>query len=85
MSKRLQVVFEEEELRELQEAAREEGVTLSAWVRRTLRVARAGKPSGSIETQLGAVRAAAQHRHPTADIDQMLAEVERGYAAPAKE
>jgi hypothetical protein len=31
------------------------------------------------ERKLAVVRAAARHRFPTADVDQMLAEIEHGY------
>jgi len=85
MSKRLQVLLDESELQQLQKTAREEGVPLSEWVRRALREARAREPEGDIESKLRAVRAAASHEFPTADIDQMLAEVERGYTAPDPE
>lgn len=40
MSKRLQVVLSEAELDEIRDAARRNRVTVSAWVRRTLRAAR---------------------------------------------
>ena len=40
MSKRLQVVLSEAELEEIRDAARRNRVTVSAWVRRTLREAR---------------------------------------------
>jgi hypothetical protein len=85
MSKRLQVLLDESELRQLQKTAREEGVPLSKWVRRTLREARARGSGGDTESKLRAVREAARHEFPTADIDQMLAEVEMGYTAPAPE
>ena len=79
MSKRLQVLLDEAELRDLREAARREGVPVSVWVRRALREARRREPRGDIESKLRAVREAARHEGPTADIDQMLAETERGY------
>ena len=41
MSKRLQVVFDEAEYAAVQKAAERAGLTVSAWVRRTLRDARA--------------------------------------------
>lgn len=85
MSKRLQVLLEESELRELQETARREGMPLSEWVRRTLRDAQASEPEGDIERKLQVVRAATKHNLPTADIDQMLVEIERGYSAPGLE
>ncbi|MYI65247.1 MAG: antitoxin [Gemmatimonadetes bacterium] len=40
MSKRLQVVLSEAELDEIRDAAKRNRVTVSAWVRRTLRAAR---------------------------------------------
>jgi hypothetical protein len=85
MSKRLQVLFDEAELRDLRETARREKVPLSEWVRRALRDARRGEPAGDIDSKLRAVRAAARHEFPTADIDEMLAEIERGYATTVPE
>jgi hypothetical protein len=85
MSKRLQVLLEESELRELQETARREGMPLSEWVRRALRDAQASEPEGDIERKLRVVRAATKYNLPTADIDQMLVEIERGYSAPGPE
>lgn len=85
MSKRLQVLFEETEFEELREAARRDGVPVSEWVREALRDSRRRKPRGSLETKIAAVRAAAQHEFPTAEIDDMLAEIEREYASPPSE
>jgi hypothetical protein len=81
MSKRLQVLFNESELRRLHDAARAEGVTLSEWVRQTLRRALRGRPGAGADRKLEAVRAASRHRFPTADIDVMLAEIEQGYGS----
>ena len=81
MSKRLQVVLDEAELRELRRAARRNGVTLSRWVRDALRAARETLPSGDRGRKLEVLRAAARHRYPTADMGQMLAEIERGYGS----
>ncbi len=75
MSKRLQVIFDDAELADVREAARRQGLPVSEWVRRSLRDARRNDPGGSLETKLRAVRAAMGHDFPTADIDQMLAEV----------
>jgi len=36
---------------------------------------------GDMSRKLAVMRAAASHRFPTADIDQMLDEIERGYSA----
>lgn len=85
MSKRLQVLLEDEEMRELHDAAGREGLTLSAWVRRTLHEARRRQPHGDLANKLAAVRTAASHDFPTADIDQMLAEIDSGYGQPLPE
>ncbi len=79
MSKRLQVLLEETELREIQRVARAQKMTVAEWVRQTLRVARNCEPSGDIKKKLEVVRAATRHSYPTGDIDQMIAEIERGY------
>ena len=79
MSIRLQVVMSEDELDAVRAAARERGMTVSEWVRETIRDARRKVSSGDAERKLAAIRAADRHGYPTADIDQMLAEIERGY------
>ncbi|MGH3452546.1 MAG: plasmid mobilization protein [Haloechinothrix sp.] len=81
MSKRLQVILRDEEFERLREVAREQGLTVSEWVRQVLRRARTEGPAIDRARKLAAVRAAAQHDFPTADVDEMLAEIERGYAA----
>jgi len=85
MSKRLQVLLDEAELSDLQAVASRQGVPLSEWVRRALREARRREPQGDIDSKLRVVRAAVRHQGPTADIDQMLAEIERGYGAQSSE
>lgn len=79
MSKRLQVVMSEEEYREIREAAERRRLTVSEWVRRTLRRARSEEPSSAVGSKLEAVRAAVRHDYPTADMPQMLREIEAGY------
>lgn len=54
-------------------------LALGEWVRRVLREARSQRPAQETEAKLKAVRKAAQYAFPTADIKQMLAEIERGY------
>ena len=78
----MQVLFEEDELEEMRRCAEQNKLTLSEWVRQILRDAVRRTPSVHREHKLGAVRAAAQHGFPTADIEQMLEEIERGYSAP---
>jgi hypothetical protein len=79
MSKRLQVLLEDAELREIQGIARRRRMTVAEWVRQSLRAARTQEPSKSAERKLAAIREAVRHEGPTADVDQMLAEIERGY------
>lgn len=79
MSKRLQVLLEEPEFREVQRAARAQRMTVAEWVRQALRAARRREPAIDAKKKLEAIRAAARHSFPTADIDQMLAEIESGY------
>jgi hypothetical protein len=81
MSKRLQVLLPDEELLEIQRFAGREHVTTGEWVRRTLREARMRQPGIDPAVRIKAVRRAAQHSFPTADINQMLHEIERGYDA----
>ncbi len=79
MSKRLQVLIPDAEMEELQLLARREHLALGEWVRRTLREARLQRPVQEPQAKLRAVRKAAEHRFPTGDIAQMLAEIEQGY------
>jgi hypothetical protein len=79
MSKRLQVLLEEVELAEIRKAARRQRMTTAEWVRQALRAARRAAPGSDAKKKLAVVRAAVAHSFPTADIDQMLAEIERGH------
>jgi len=79
MSKRLQVLLDEEEFDELRETARRQGVPVSEWVRAALRSHGQGVAEGSVDSKVQAVRAAVRHEFPTADVDQLLTEIERGY------
>jgi len=79
MSKRLQVLLPDQELQDIQRLAKRERLTVGEWVRRALRDARASRPVSEPESKLKAVRRAAKYSFPTADIAQMLSEIERGY------
>jgi hypothetical protein len=81
MTKRLQVLFEDDELLEIQQLARRHRMTTADWVRRSLRAARDAEGGADVGQKLAAVRAAAGHAFPTADIEAMLGEIERGYAS----
>ncbi|MDP3775522.1 MAG: hypothetical protein Q8Q85_14780 [Gemmatimonadales bacterium] len=79
MSKRLQVLLDEKEFKELRQTARRQRMTVAEWVRQALRSARRQEPERDADRKLAAVRAAARHDLPTADIDTMLAQIESGY------
>ena len=84
MSKRLQVLLDEEELAQIQELARRQHQTMVAWVRDALRVARDTANRPDTRRKLQAIERASLHQHPTADIDQLLDEIERGYLGPRR-
>jgi len=79
MSKRLQVLLEEGEFRELQRIAKLRRMTLAEWVRQALREARSREPRTDSRKKLDVIRAAALHEFPTGDIAQILGEIESGY------
>ena len=79
MSKRLQVVLSDREMKEIQAVADQEHMTVSEWVRHALRAARKSRSAKDAATKIAAIRAASRHRFPTGDIEQMLDEIEKGY------
>jgi len=79
MSKRLQVLLPDQEMSDIRRLAKRERLTVGEWVRRTLREARMNRPVIEPEAKLKSVRRAVTYSFPTADIDQMLSEIERGY------
>ena len=81
MAKRLQVLLDEEEYIDIQGAARRQRMTLAEWVRQALRQARADHP-GTVEAKLRAIADASRYEFPTADIDDMLKEIEAGQCVP---
>ncbi len=81
MSKRLQVLLDEEEYLEIQGVARRQRVTVAEWVRQALRKVRDDQP-GAVETKLRAIADASMHQFPTADVEDMLREIEDGRRLP---
>jgi len=79
MAKRLQVILQDPEYRDIQRAARSRQMSIAEWVRQALARARRQEPLGDVEKKLAAIRAAAKYESPTADIETMLAEIEQGY------
>ncbi len=79
MSKRLQVILKDVEMRDIQRFARRHQMTVAEWVRQALRAARKHEPETDSRKKLEVVRAAKMHSFPTGEIDQILAEIEHGY------
>ncbi|MDE2861816.1 MAG: antitoxin [Chloroflexota bacterium] len=77
MTKRLQVLLDEEEITEIQDVAREQRLTVAEWVRQSLRAARHERP-GATDVKLRAIAEAYRHSFPTGDIDSLLDEIEAG-------
>jgi len=79
MTKRLQVLLDDTELRTIQRLARRDKLTTAEWVRRRLREG-AASSRGDTASKLAAIHTAyRQNIGPSPDIDQMLAEIEQGY------
>jgi hypothetical protein len=80
VTKRLQVLLDDTELRTIQRLARREKLTTAEWVRRRLREG-ADSSRSDTASKLAAIHAAYRHTPavPEVDIDQMLDEIERGY------
>ncbi|HXY00377.1 MAG TPA: hypothetical protein VEI54_05615 [Candidatus Limnocylindrales bacterium] len=81
MAKRLQVILQDPEYREIQRMARSRRMSLAEWVRQALDVARRREPIGDIQKKLEVIRVAAKYDFPVGDIEEMLAEIERGYTS----
>jgi hypothetical protein len=85
MSKRLQVILDDDEMKKIAALARARKMTVSGWVRKALREAWSRYPQVAGDRKIQVVRAAIRHEFPTADMDQMLAEIESGYqSGPSK-
>ena len=81
MTKRLQVLLDDAELRTIQRLARRDKVTTAEWVRRRLREGAEASSRPDTASRLAAIHAAYRREAgvPSPDIDQMLAEIESGY------
>ena len=84
MSKRLQVLLDEMELKEIGRIARSQHLTIAQWVRQALRAARRTEPSGDASRKLAAARDAARHSFPAPGIEKMLEEIEQGYLGDSR-
>ena len=77
MTKRMQVLFDDEEYRGIQRVARECHMTVAEWVRQSLREARMTRQSVA-QAKLRTVDEATRHSFPVGDIETMLREIEAG-------
>ncbi len=80
MRRRLQVLLDEEEYLAIQDAARMQRVTISAWVRQALCKAMDDQ-RGTVDAKLRAIANTSRHQFPTADIEVMLREISDGASA----
>lgn len=65
-----------EELKSYRKTARRDGLRLSEWVRLRLRQAQRDAPVRKAEEKLRAIAVATSYSFPTADIDQLLDEID---------
>jgi hypothetical protein len=79
MTQRLQVLLEDEEFDELRAAAKAHRMTVADWVRQALRQARGAGSPYETGRKLALIREAARHAYPTAEMDDLLRVIERGY------
>ena len=56
MSKRLQVLLDDTELRDIRRIAKSKRMTVAEWVRQVLRAARRGEPTGDPAKKLAAIQ-----------------------------
>lgn len=85
MTKRLQVLLDDEELADIQRHARQRHQTTAAWVREALREVRERAQDENAARILRVIEETSKYSHPVGDIEQMLAEIERGYQEPLPE
>ena len=78
MTKRLQVLLDDDELATIQRVAKSRHTTTAEWVRGALRAAVEVQTRPGSAVKLAALRRAATHEYATGDIEQLLEETERG-------
>lgn len=81
MSMRLQVVLDEAEVELIRRIAAAQHRTVSDWVREALRAARREYPTAEAGRKVQVVREAITHAYPTGNIDELLAEIDKGGGA----
>lgn len=69
MTKRLQVLLEEQELDEIRHAARRRHLSVAEWVRSALRQARASDAGRTPAEKLRVLHASVKHEFPTGPVE----------------
>ena len=82
MSKRLQIVVPDDEYRAVVRAARRRGKPVAQLVRESLRRTLSEEEAPDPEQQIARILRFARFEGPTGDIEQMLADIERGRSVP---
>jgi hypothetical protein len=82
VTKRLQVLLDEDELSEIRRAARRKRLSVAEWVRTALREARVSEGGRPPRDKLRAVRSAMGHAFPTGSVEEMNADIARGHVDP---
>ena len=72
-------MLSDSDMEEIRRLAHHEGIAIGEWVRRALDAARARESPKDSHAKLKAIRKASRYTFPTAEIEDMLAEIERGY------
>ena len=75
------MVVRDDELERYARTADVLGLSMSEWVRQSLRAAERQVSTGDVEAKLAVIRKAASYNFPEPDIDTMLAEIEAGRLA----
>jgi hypothetical protein len=81
VAKRLQVILQDPDYREIQRMARSRHMSIAEWVRQALDLARRREPASNTGKKLDVIRAAVGYAYPTGDIDTILREIESGYGS----
>lgn len=80
MSIRLQILLDEEELREVKKLAVQENLTVSAWVRRAIQHEKKERPGTAARKKLQHIQSFSKHNFPTGDYKDIAAEIDSGYS-----
>ncbi len=79
MSVRLQVLIDENELKEVRQLADQENLTVSAWVRRAIQNEKRERPGRVVRKKLQSIQSFSKYDFPVSDYSDMASEIESGY------